>query len=294
MRVFLIITWLVLSALPALGQVNVQPSPSSPFPGTRPETRSGHGVDVRGDPVIDPTENVKALTAAGLKTQEELRNALERLVQAKIDAIEKISALRDKFGLDLAEANNRRIDESMKLRAELNEKLAIAERDRINAIRLVDVNAAADLQRRTSESAAALNAQTTQLANDLRTSTALLADNLRTLVNSTAASQLAVQKQDKDDTSKRLTTIEQAQSEGRGKQAVSDPALVALVQEVQKLSRNSADQAGIGSGQSNVIFYLFGGLLVLAAVGGLILNMNKKPDPVMQALLVELQKRGNS
>jgi hypothetical protein len=119
-----------------------------------------------GGPAVDPTENVKALTAAGLKTQEELRIALKELLQAKLDAIEKLNEERYKSAMAMgkialesavAERNSelRRIDQIDKLRAEMNDKLAAKEQDRINAMRLLDVGAAADLQRRTSDSATA-------------------------------------------------------------------------------------------------------------------------------------------
>ncbi len=232
-----------------------------------------------GGPAVDPTENVKALTAAGLKTQEELRIALKELLQAKLDAIEKLNEERYKSAMAMgkialesavAERNSelRRIDQIDKLRAEMNDKLAAKEQDRINAMRLLDVGAAADLQRRTSDSATALQTQTATLATDLRTQTALLAENLRTLVLSTATQQAGQQKQTADEISKRLTTVEQALSEGRGKQAVSDPALVALVTEVQKLSSRQVDTAGVGTGRNDMYVWFLGGLMFLLMLIG--------------------------
>jgi len=230
----------------------------------------------------DPTENVKALTAAGLKTQEELRIALKELLQSKLDGIEKLSELRYQQSVEITKsaiesagdrrnAELRRIDQVDKLRADMNDKLASAERDRINAMRLLDVGAAADLQRRTSESAAALQARTDTLATDLRTQTALLAENLRTLVLNTASQQAMAQKQAADEISKHLSTIDSALSEGRGKQTVSDPALVALVTEVQKLSQSRTDQAGVGQGRSDVVGWAVAGIMMLIALGGLVI-----------------------
>ena len=225
------------------------------------EVRSGIGVDANGNQVIDPTKNVEQLVKALEEKTRELREADLKLIQAKLDANEKLAELRSKNLFDADVSNTRRIDELAKLRAELNDKLATAERDRINAIRLVDVSAAADLQRRTSESANNLQTQTAQLATDLRTSTALLADNLRTLVNTTAANNLTAQKQTADEISKRLTTIEQAQSEGRGKQQYQDPEATAVKAQLQVLLQQAAANKGSDKGQSDAIFY------VLAALG---------------------------
>ena len=240
----------------------------------QPPARPGIDANSASGP-IDPTKNVEALVKALEEKTRELRESDAKLVQAKLDSIEKIAELRSKHGAEDLIAAARRRDDVENLRASLGERLAVAERDRINAIRLVDVSAAADLQRRTSESAATLNTQTTQLATDLRTSTALLADNLRTLVNTTAASQLAAQKQDKDETSKRLTTIEQALSEGRGKQLYQDPAITSLLANVETLTQQRAATTGGG----DMLGYILAGVVALIALGGLALNFMKRNAP---------------
>lgn len=256
------------------------PGPQGP-PGRSENIGGGAGlpVDITGRQAVDPTKNVEALVKALEEKTKELREADLKLIQAKLDSANLAGELRYRNVNDVNEAHLQRIAEMDKLRANFGEKLSKAESDRINGIRLVDVSAAADLQRRTSESAAALNTQTTQLANDLRTSTNLLADNLRTLVNTTAANQLAVQKQDKDETSKRLTTIEQALSEGRGKQQFQDPVITEMKAQLALISQQQFSRTGSDKGQSDAVFYVLAALALGVPIGLAIYSRNNTSRP---------------
>jgi len=91
---------------------------------------NGPSTDAGGRPVIDPTENVQNLLGA---------------------AVQRIDDLRDE-----ATSHTRDI---MVLRSEYEEKLRLAESERIDAIRAVDVGAAAILANQVSASAEALRAQ---------------------------------------------------------------------------------------------------------------------------------------
>lgn len=93
-------------------------------------TPPGPAVDASGQTVIDPTENVQNLLGA---------------------AVQRIDDLREE-----ATAHTRDI---MALRSDYEERLRIAETARINAIRAVDVGAAAILANQVSASAEALRAQ---------------------------------------------------------------------------------------------------------------------------------------
>ena len=93
-------------------------------------TPPGPGVDASGQAVIDPTDNVKNLFDNTVKRLDDLRD-------------EATSHTRD----------------IMALRSMYEEKLRIAESDRIDAIRAVDVGAAAILANQVSASAEALRAQ---------------------------------------------------------------------------------------------------------------------------------------
>jgi hypothetical protein len=72
----------------------------------------GPGVDRVGNPVVDPTENVKALTEAAVKRIDDIANL-------RAEYTEKIAVLRAMY----------------------DEKLRLAESARIDAIRAVDVGA---------------------------------------------------------------------------------------------------------------------------------------------------------
>ena len=121
---------------------------------------SGLGVDAAGGPVVDPTENVLALTAAEAKRQDDLRAA----------------------GQDLQNEKNRCTKEVAELHASYAEKMGKLEASRLDAIRQVDalgVKTALE----TVNTATATLAKTTELS----------AQTLRDLVATTAttfASQL--------------------------------------------------------------------------------------------------------
>lgn len=91
---------------------------------------NGPSTDAGGRPVIDPTENVTALVIAAERRLDDLRSEVT-------DHTRDIMALRSQY----------------------EEKLRIAESDRIDAIRAVDVGAAAILANQVSASAEALRAQ---------------------------------------------------------------------------------------------------------------------------------------
>lgn len=190
------------------------------------------GVDAAGNRVIDPSENVLALVEAAVKRLDDLRAA-----------------------------ETRRVDEQMELRAEYAERLANAEAKRIDAIRAVDVNAVAVASQRAADQATVLATQVVQSA-----------EALRTLVASTAATVATSQQQLATTLSTRLTTLEQAQYEGKGKQALADPALATLVEEVRKLGAAGSVSTGKTAGIGLVGYVVAGaismicGLLTIAAI----------------------------
>lgn len=110
------------------------------------------------NPVTDPTVNVKDALREAVARFDALREADRRYADAEI----------------------RRIDDLMGLRALYAEKLEVAEAKRIDAIRAVDVNAIAIANERAT-------AQATVLANQV----VATADTLRSLVSTTAAAQKA-------------------------------------------------------------------------------------------------------
>ena len=90
----------------------------------------GPGVDASGQTVVDPTRNVRELVDLNVKRLDDLRVMESRYLR-----------------------------EIMEIRTENQEKLSLAETARINAIRAVDVGAAAILAGQVAASAEALRGQ---------------------------------------------------------------------------------------------------------------------------------------
>ena len=103
----------------------------------------GPAIDRSGAPVIDPTENVIALVRAGLDRQDILR-----------------------------EQETKHIHEVLNLRAEYEGKLRVAESNRIDAIRAVDVAAVAQAAQVSATQASTLASQVSASAETLRTTVA--------------------------------------------------------------------------------------------------------------------------
>ena len=103
----------------------------------------GPGVDAQGRPVIDPTENVKALTEAAVNRLDDLRNT------------------ETQHSKDLISIITKNIEEMAKLRADYDDRLRDAESKRIDAIRAVDVGA---VQRAAEVSAAQAQTLAIQVA----------------------------------------------------------------------------------------------------------------------------------
>jgi hypothetical protein len=200
---------------------------------------------------------VVALNEAANKRQDDLREYSERLTDARIDALEKLAEVREECRTELQKAETRRLDEEAKLRAEYAEKLSVAEANRIDAIRAVDVNAVAVASQRASD-------QATVLANQVSQS----AEALRTLVASTANTVAVSQQQLATTLSTRITTLEQAQYEGKGRSAFADPAFTELLAEVKGLRESRQQTTGVSQGVSTSwgIFATAAGLLVAIVV----------------------------
>ncbi len=139
----------------------------------------------RAQPAIDPTENVKALNEAAAKRQDDLRLYSERLMDAKIESLKEIVSLHAKHAAELADAEAKRLD----------------------AIRLVDVNAVSIASERAAAAALALATQVSQSA-----------EALRTLVHTTAETALKAQTALIAALSERLTKLEQGSYQQAGGQ----------------------------------------------------------------------------
>lgn len=205
---------------------------------------------------LDPTENVKALSEAANRRQDDLREASERFIEAKIASSAEIDAIRASHAKYMASAESRRVDEQAALRADFADKLATAEAKRIDAIRAVDVNAVAVASQRASDQATVLATQVAQSA-----------EALRALVATTAATVAASLQQMSNALSTRLTTLEQGSYQALGKQSYSDPAFAELLTEVKSLRETGKQSAGKNEGISAswAVFLGIATVLVMAA-----------------------------
>jgi hypothetical protein len=208
-------------------------------------------------PIIDPTENVKALSEAANKRQDDLREAFEKLVNARLEGVAALA----KFSIDATvserNAEIRRLDSEARLRAEFNEKQQTAESKRIDAIRAVDVNAVAVASTRATDQASVLATQVSQSA-----------EALRALVATTAATVATSQQQLANTLSARLTTLEQAGYQNQGKSTVQDPAFQELLKQVTALTQAQNNGVGVTAGRSDVAGWVFGGIMFLIALAG--------------------------
>lgn len=223
-------------------------------PETFVSSRSGVG---------DPTANVKALSEAANKRQDDLREASERFISAKIEASAEIDAIRASHAKYMAAAESRRVDEQAALRADFANQLSHAESDRINAIRVVDVNAVSVASQRAADQASVLATQVSQSAEALRTQVAQSAETLRSLVASTASTAATTLQQLVSGLSTRITTLEQAGYTREGKASYTDPALTELLREMKSGREESRQAVGKTEGISASV-----GMMI--SVGGVI------------------------
>ncbi len=194
----------------------------------------------------DPTQNVKDIVKATVESIEKLRST---------DLI-NFNALRD-ADQKLVAAELKRVNDLMELQQVHNKELKIAEANRIDAIRAVDVNAVAIANERAG-------AQATVLANQVLAS----AEALRSQLSQTAA----VFKQQLDQTtqqlSDRISVVERFQYEGKGSAGSIPPALAeqlaSLANQVSAL-KESRDRSEGKSGLSTPIL-----IAIAVAITGLL------------------------
>jgi chromosome segregation ATPase len=195
----------------------------------------GIGVDSFGGHVIDPTENVKALTKAEARRQDDLRKAHEQLNNMRFHYIEKISDLR----------------------AAHEQAMADKESARLDSIRQVDV---------LNGSVSATQAQTA--IQTLATSTTNNAENIKTTVAATAKAkddQLATQFSRIEE---RLTSVERAQYEGVGKQRVTDPQMQAVIEKLDTVMNRQTSTVSAGEGSSATWKWIALGIGVIGTLIG--------------------------
>lgn len=200
---------------------------------------SGLGVDRFGGPVIDPTENVKALNTAEAKRQDDLRLAQQRFVDAQIAHVKELGQLR----------------------ADHAKEVRNLETERLNSIRAVDVAGGEREAKRALDAVQALAATS--------------ATNTETLRNAVTSSATAIAKQTAEtfaEVSARIAALERSSYEGKGKEAVADPMLAQLVLEVKSLAASGGMASGASKGMRDMYGWLFGGAMFVIAVVGLFMK----------------------
>jgi hypothetical protein len=242
-----------------------------------PENRPGVAVDSHGSAAVDPTRNVLDLVLAAVKRLDDIMDAIVKRQDDLRGASDKLNQVRLDSAVAERNVELKRVDGEAKLRADYEEKLRNAEAKRIDAIRLVDVGAATTLAQRTTEQATALATVVTQTAEVVRNQVTRAAEETRTLVATTAAAALQNQQQQFSAVTTRLAALEQAGAEGKGKQTVTDPALLALVQEVKNLSVARINTVGVDTGRNDVIGWIAAGMMFLFAAGGFFLTITRRP-----------------
>lgn len=215
------------------------------------ETRAGVAVDSRGGAVVDPTENVKALSEAANKRQDDLREASDRLHESEIKRLEAAV----EHGKEIASVLENHAKE-----------MRSAEAARLDSIRQVDVTAVR------TEAARALEAIQT-----LAATTARDAETLRTALNTTATTIASQTSETVKQIVERIAALEKSSYEGVGKQRLADPMMAELVAKIERLSVSSAGSAGKSEGISATVAMLLALVTLAVAIGGAFLVSNRGP-----------------
>jgi hypothetical protein len=218
-------------------------------------SRSGVAVDFSGGPVVDPTANVIALNEAAQKRQDDLREKSDEINKLRIDCQKEVGDLREKHAADIRELQAKHLAE-----------LSKAEAERLNSIRQVDREEGAKTAAQILTTVTTLAAQKQTTAETLRNQVAQTAETLR---NQVATTQMASQNTFNTTTSdfnKRISQLELAGSEGKGKQGVVDPQMMELVAEMKLMSHRLATGGGKSEGIKDFIGWIFGGLGLITAI----------------------------
>jgi len=192
------------------------------------------GIDAFGGAVIDPTENVKALAESAAVHQDKIHSITQQLNEARISHQKETGELRERFQTLLRDA----------------------ESARLNSIRQVDRE---DVSKMTAQFLSAL-ATISSTANTT-------AETLRAQVATTAQTQATSLANSMGEVNKRLSAVELAQSEGKGKQQVVDPALTEALREVRSLSIRSNTAQGSGEGATKMWGYVVAAIGLILMVG---------------------------
>lgn len=218
---------------------------------------TGLGVDSSGQPVIDPTANVISLTEAANKRQDDLRQAHQHYVESQIAHVKELGELRAAHAVEIRHLETARLD----------------------SIRSVDVAGGEREAKRALDAVQAL--------------AAISATNTETLRNAVTSSATAIAKQTAEtfaEVSARLAALERSSYEGKGKEAVTDPALAQLVVEVKALAQASSSGSGKSAGINAVWIILLGAVSMVSALIAVGSFIYKAGTPAPQVIYQQAPK----
>jgi hypothetical protein len=181
---------------------------------------SGLGVDASGGAVVDPTANVIALVEARADAAASLREADLKFADSQAEHLKEIGELRAVHAKEIRE---------------------------LDTIRLEKVREVDQLSYRTETE----RAQTAIRA--LADSQAQATETLRKTMEGNAALLASQQDVKFAESNKRISALELALSEGKGKQTVADPAMERLAGVVEKLAAANNTRTGFDAGRAAAI-----------------------------------------
>lgn len=191
-------------------------------------------------------------------------NPLDPTVNVRNIVLEAVNRIDDLRVLETTRVDERlaceraHVREVMALRADYDEKLREAEAKRIDAIRVVDVQAVSTA-----------NDKATQQATVLATQVSTSAETLRALVASSATSTAAQLTQIITPITDRLALLEKAQYTGAGKEGVTDPMMSKLIEKIDGLSTSRSETTGKSQGMSASWSLLLGVMGLVGTILGI-------------------------
>lgn len=208
----------------------------------------GPGVDASGRAAGDPTANVIALSAADNRRQDDLREAERRYNDLRSEHQQEIAALR----------------------AEHGKELAAKESSRLDSIRQVD-------REEVTKTAASANLAIATLAKQ----TTDLASTLQNTVQTTAGAAETRRATDMAEVNKRVSALELSSSEGKGKSAISDPALIELTAELRTLTKLQSTSGGRSLGVNATIAGVVVVVTLIVSLAGVLVMSSRTAGPMI-------------
>lgn len=232
---------------------------------------TGMAVDSAGAVAYDPSENVKALMEASLKSLTERQDLIARIADEKIERLESEVINAEKFAT---------------LRAAHNAEIRSMESDRVDKIRSVDV-----------ANAAATAAQLLSAVTTLASTAQATAETLRNQVAATAAAVASQTERIINPIVERVAVLEKSSYRGEGRSTLADPALQDIMAEMRKISNGVSTSSGKSEGSGDTIKWIALGISMvvgLIAIGTFVFVTQRQStvDPAPQIIYVPAPATG--